>query len=64
MLQRCSATNEQHQKESAVEILLQKCKGFILISRAPDQNGIFRLFYMLEIYHSGLETLICIGVVL
>ena len=27
----------------------------LIISRAPDQNGISRLYNMLEIYHSGAE---------
>ena len=29
------------------------------ISKVPDQNGIYRLYNMLEIYHSGLESLMC-----
>ena len=33
------------------------------ISRVPDQNGISRLYNMLEIYHSGRELLIWICVI-
>ena len=30
-----------------------------VVSRVPDQNGISRLYSMLEMYHSGPETSDC-----
>ena len=32
------------------------------VSRVPDQNGVFLLYIMLEIHHSGLEPSVCIQI--
>ena len=42
----------------AYKVLYSICQFHLYILRVPDQNGVSRLYNMLEIYHSGLEPLI------